>query len=166
MSQEQLWAPWRLAYIARDSPSKSVDECFICQGLADANDRENYVVLRAAHAVVLLNKYPYNNGHLLVAPQVHKGRLDQLTPEEALDVHQNLARMVRVLEKIMKPDGFNIGANLGKAAGAGLPGHLHWHIVPRYYGDTNFMPVVADTKVIGQALDVLHQQLTAEIAAG
>jgi ATP adenylyltransferase len=108
---------------------------------------------------VVLNRFPYNNGHLLVAPQAHKGRLDELEPPEILEMQQTLGRMVQVLNGLMHPDGYNIGLNLGRVAGAGLPGHLHWHAVPRWNGDTNFMPVLADAKVIPQALDALYDML-------
>jgi len=107
----------------------------------------------------LLNRYPYNNGHLLVSPNRHVGRLDEMTSQELLDVNEWLSRLVSLLETKMKPDGFNIGVNLGKVAGAGLPGHVHWHIVPRWNGDTNFMPVVGDVKVIVQSLDALYDLL-------
>jgi ATP adenylyltransferase len=113
---------------------------------------------------VVLNRFPYNNGHLLIAPKAHKGRLDQLTPDEILDLQEALTRMVGVLEQLMKPEGFNVGLNLGKVAGAGLPGHLHWHVVPRWNGDTNFMPVLADVRVIAQSLDALYDLLAPALA--
>ncbi|HEY3789866.1 MAG TPA: HIT domain-containing protein [Urbifossiella sp.] len=159
---DQLWAPWRMAYVADPKEKRkppTADACFICQGLAATDDRANLLVHRTPLSVVLLNKFPYNNGHLLVAPNDHKGRLDELTPEQILDLQLVLRKMLGILEARMKPDGFNIGLNLGKAAGAGLPGHLHWHIVPRWNGDVNFMPVVADTKVIVQSLDALYDLL-------
>jgi ATP adenylyltransferase len=162
---EQLWAPWRLSYITKEPPPPGGgDDCFICRGLAEADDRKNQIVLRTPQSVVLLNRYPYNNGHLLVAPLTHAGRLDQLTSEELLEVNETLRRMIGVLEKAMRPDGFNVGVNLGKVAGAGLPGHVHWHIVPRWAGDTNFMPVLADVKVIVQSLEALYDLLTGELA--
>jgi ATP adenylyltransferase len=156
---EQLWAPWRLAYIAKHPPQTD-GGCFICQGLAAADDRANQIVLRSSLSVVLLNKYPYNNGHLLAAPKRHVGRLDEMTADELLDVNVQLRKMVGILEQTMKPDGFNLGVNLGRVAGAGLPGHIHWHIVPRWNGDTNFMPVLADVKVIVQSLESLYDLLT------
>lgn len=155
---DQLWAPWRLAN-AVNTPSKG-EECFICRGLSQSQDRENLIVRRTALSVVVLNRFPYNNGHLLIAPQRHEGTLTGLTTDEVLDVQETLRLMVRRLEQTMKPDGFNIGLNLGKAAGAGLPGHLHWHIVPRWNGDTNFMPIFTDAKVIVQSLDALYDLLT------
>jgi ATP adenylyltransferase len=156
---EHLWAPWRLSYVAAAKPPTPQDPCFICQGLAGTNDRENLLVLRAPRSVVVLNRFPYNNGHLLVAPLAHKGNLDELDAAELLETQETLRRMVRVLAGLMRPDGYNIGLNLGRAAGAGLPGHLHWHIVPRWHGDTNFMPVLADTKVIVQSLHALYDLL-------
>jgi ATP adenylyltransferase len=158
---DQLWAPWRLAYVIKDAPPKEGDDCFICRGLAESDDRRNLIVERTSRGVILLNKFPYNNGHLLVAPLAHKGRLDELSADESLDLQQSLARTIQKLERLIRPDGFNVGLNLGKVAGAGLPGHLHWHIVPRWNGDTNFMPVLADAKVIVQSLDALYDLLTA-----
>lgn len=156
---DHLWAPWRLSYVATAKPPTGDDPCFLCTGLADDNDRAHLIALRTPLSVVILNRYPYNNGHLLVAPRRHKGRLDELTPEELLETMETLRRMVGVLDELMHPDGYNIGLNLGHAAGAGLPGHLHWHIVPRWHGDTNFMPVLADVKVIVQSLDSLYDLL-------
>ncbi|HEX3152222.1 MAG TPA: HIT domain-containing protein [Gemmataceae bacterium] len=161
---DHLWAPWRLSYVAREGPSKSGDDCFICRGLAEADDRRNLIAQRTPLGVVVLNRFPYNNGHLLVAPQAHKGRLDELTPDESADLQRTLTRLVATLERLMKPEGFNIGLNLGKVAGAGLPGHLHWHVVPRWNGDTNYMTVVADTRVISQSLDALYDLLAPALA--
>jgi ATP adenylyltransferase len=160
---EQLWAPWRLAYVATPKLPTAEDACFICQGLAEQDDRRNLIAWRTAHSVVVLNRFPYNNGHLLVAPLAHKGSLDALDAAELLETQETLRRMVRALDCLMRPDGYNIGLNLGRAAGAGLPGHLHWHIVPRWNGDTNFMPVLAEVKVIVQALDSLYDLLVAHL---
>jgi ATP adenylyltransferase len=157
---EQLWAPWRLSYVANPKPPGESDPCFICRGLAENDDRANLIARRTEHSVVVLNRFPYNNGHLLVAPRRHLAHLDLLEPGEILDMQQTLTLMVKELEKLMRAEGFNIGLNLGKVAGAGLPGHLHWHIVPRWFGDTNFMPTLADTKVIVQSLDSLYDLLT------
>jgi ATP adenylyltransferase len=162
---DQLWAPWRLAYVAAAKQPTEGDPCFICRGLAEQGDRANLILLRTPHSVVLLNRFPYNNGHLLIAPQSHKGQLDELSCEEILDSQHTLARMVQELRRLMQPDGFNLGVNLGRIAGAGLPGHLHWHIVPRWNGDTNFMPVLADVKVIAQSLDSLYDQLRTQLDA-
>src|SRR5207302_1601141 len=143
---DQLWAPWRLSYVTTAKAPAPSDPCFICQGLAAGDDRINLIAWRTPGSVVVLNRFPYNNGHLLVAPRAHKGGLDELTADELLETMETLRGMVRVLDGLMKPDGYNVGLNLGHAAGAGLPGHLHWHIVPRWNGDTNFMPVLGDTK--------------------
>jgi len=160
---DHLWAPWRLSYVATAKPPTGDDPCFLCTGLADDNDRAHLIALRTPLSVVVLNRYPYNNGHLLVAPRRHEGHLDALTSEELLETMETLRRMVGVLDDLMHPNGYNIGLNLGHAAGAGLPGHLHWHIVPRWHGDTNFMPVLANVKVIVQSLDALYDLLVGRL---
>jgi ATP adenylyltransferase len=160
---DQLWAPWRLSYVATAKAPSASDPCFLCAALADTDDRTNLVVLRTPLSVVVLNRFPYNNGHLLIAPVAHKGDLEALTAPELLEVMETLRQMVGVLGELMHPDGFNVGLNLGHAAGAGLPGHLHWHVVPRWHGDTNFMPVLADVKVIVQSLDALYDLLAGRL---
>jgi ATP adenylyltransferase len=168
---EQLWAPWRLAYIKGEDetprternpvlPQGADPQCFICRAAADSADRENLVVHRKELTVTILNRYPYNNGHLLVAPAAHLGRLDQLSPAQHADCMLTVTMWVSVLERLMNAEGFNIGLNLGRVAGAGLPGHLHWHIVPRWNGDTNFMPSLAGIRVIPQSLDALWELLS------
>jgi ATP adenylyltransferase len=156
---DQLWAPWRLDYVAAPSKPESGSDCFICRGLAETSDSVNLIAQRTSLSVAVLNRYPYNNGHLLVAPLAHKADLADLSDDELLDLQKTLRVMAAKLTRILKPDGFNIGLNLGRVAGAGLPGHLHWHIVPRWNGDTNFMPVLGDTKVISQSLDALYEML-------
>jgi ATP adenylyltransferase len=158
-TMDHLWAPWRLAYVASAIPPGPDDPCFICRGLADRDDRRHLIAWRTSRSVAVLNRFPYNNGHLLVAPQAHKGHPGDLTAEETLDVMNTLTRMLAVLDDLMHPDGYNLGLNLGRVAGAGLPGHLHWHIVPRWHGDTNFMPILGETKVIVQSLDALYDLL-------
>lgn len=162
---DQLWAPWRLSYVkqpAKPLPTAGPD-CFICRGAVGSDDRENLIVLRTNLSCVILNRFPYTNGHVLVAPFAHKARPDELADEEALDLQRGIRRMIGVMEKSLNPDGFNVGLNLGRAAGAGLPGHLHWHIVPRWVGDTNFMPVVGDVRVIVQSLESLYDLLAGEL---
>lgn len=156
---DQLWAPWRLAYIASAKKTTDADPCFICRAGAEADDRRNLVAQRTAKSLVLLNRFPYNNGHLLVAPRAHKGKLGELESQEVVELQHTLAHLVEVLDELIQPDGYNIGLNLGRVAGAGLPGHLHWHIVPRWNGDTNFMPVLAEVKVIAQSLDSFWEML-------
>jgi len=135
-------------------------DCFICQAVVDSRDRERHVFFRSETSIGILNRYPYNNGHLLLAPQRHVARLDDLTEDEMLELTRQITRWVQCLEREMQPDGFNVGLNLGHAAGAGLPGHLHWHIVPRWTGDTNFMTAIGGAKVIPQSLDALWEILT------
>ena len=171
MNHEQLWAPWRLDYVKGERPSPGETPtlaflpgadpaCFLCRAVADTKDRDNLVVSRGRDTIVILNRYPYNNGHLLVACQQHLGRLDELSPQTNLEAIQVITRMTTIISQSMNADGFNIGLNLGKVAGAGVPGHLHWHIVPRWQGDTNFMPVLAGVDVIPQSLDALWELLT------
>ena len=143
----RIWAPWRAQYVrdASSSPQPH-SSCFLCQGLAGDDDRENLVVLREANSFVVLNRYPYNNGHLLVAPCLHRGTLAELSGRDLLEPIETIRKMTVVLDRMFQPQGYNIGLNQGKSAGAGLPGHLHWHIVPRWDGDTNFMPILAGIK--------------------
>ncbi len=162
---DQLWAPWRLSYVAapKDKSSEVGEECFICRAVAGSDDRASLTVHRTDLSIVVLNRFPYNNGHLLVCPRGHHARPDDLSPEELLDLQLVLRNMMAILERRMKPDGFNVGLNLGRSAGAGLPGHMHWHLVPRWSGDTNFMPVLTDTRVIVQSLDALYDLIRDEL---
>ena len=164
---ERLWAPWRLSYVANAKPPAADDPCFICANLAAGrqHDAENLIAERGERSVTVLNRFPYNNGHLLVAPNAHKAELAELGNDEIVEIQRTIARLVEVLRAMMKPDGFNIGLNLGRSAGAGLPGHLHWHIVPRWNGDTNFMPVLSDTRVIVQSLEQFHALLCKELGS-
>lgn len=160
---DHLWAPWRLAYIAAPRKPADGDDCFICRGLAEADDRKNLIPLRTPRTAIVLNRYPYNNGHLLVAPLAHKGAFSDLDDGELLELQQSLARMIALLDEAMSPHGYNVGLNIGRVAGAGLPGHLHWHIVPRWNGDANFMSTVADTRVISQSLEALYDLLVSKL---
>jgi len=168
VSYDQLWAPWRLAYIENSKDEKpGEDHCFLCRYRDDPNhDDENFVVLRGPTTFVVLNRFPYNNGHLLVAPLAHKASLDELDDAEILSCQHQLRAMAKLYGRILHPDGFNIGLNLGRVAGAGLPGHLHWHLVPRWSGDTNFMTVVDDVRVIPQSLRALSTWLRTELDKG
>lgn len=160
---DRLWAPWRLSYVAAPKPATNAEPCFICRGLAEDHDRANLIARRNSHSVVVLNRFPYNNGHLLIAPNAHKGQMHELSADEILEMQQTIAQLIGVIDGMMKPDGYNVGLNLGKAAGAGLPGHLHWHLVPRWNGDTNFMSVLDDTRVIVQSLDEFFTLLTEKL---
>jgi ATP adenylyltransferase len=160
----RIWAPWRAQYV-RDASSDAQPHspCFLCQGLADHDDRKNLIVLREANSFVVLNRYPYNNGHLLVAPRIHRGTLAELSGADLLEQLETIRKMTSILDRLFQPQGYNIGLNQGKAAGAGLPGHLHWHIVPRWDGDTNFMPILADTKVLIESLQELFDRISEEL---
>ncbi|HEX4128949.1 MAG TPA: HIT domain-containing protein [Pirellulales bacterium] len=175
MSNEKLWAPWRLAYIAdlhrpeqaapAWTPPPGADaNCFMCRAAHQQRDRENLVVHRGPTTVAILNRYPYNAGHVLVAPRDHLGWLAEIPAAVQLEAMQQISRLTVALQKLMNADGFNIGLNLGRAAGAGWPGHLHWHVVPRWPGDTNFMPVIGSVDVISQSLDVLWEMLSEALA--
>ena len=139
-----------MAYIRKFSEKSS--ECFLCKASKDQRDDVNLVVHRGNRCFVILNRYPYNNGHIMVAPYKHTGKISDLDDDELMEMMQLLKLSIEVLEKEYRPDGFNVGLNLGRAAGAGLEDHLHFHVVPRWIGDTNFMPVISDTKVIPESL--------------
>jgi ATP adenylyltransferase len=176
VNEERLWAPWRLEYVTgNESAAEPLPEltawmngadsaCFICKAAATyvaalKADRQLLVADRGANSLVVLNRYPYNNGHLLVAPRRHVGDLGDMTRDEHLECIERLSKFSRLYREKLGAEGFNIGLNLGRAAGAGLPGHLHWHLVPRWAGDNNFMPVLAGTRVIPQSLEALWELL-------
>lgn len=142
---ERLWRPWRMAYI---KGTERHDTCFLCEKAASASDADDLVLGRGERVYALLNLYPYNTGHLMVAPYRHVGELDDLDAEEEREIWEWVKRSIAAHRRTTHPQGFNVGINLGQVAGAGVPGHLHVHVVPRWGGDTNFMPVVADTKVL------------------
>jgi ATP adenylyltransferase len=162
MSVPALYAPWRMDYIKSLGKEKKDDTCFLCEAAAadDVAKRKDRLVLwQTDQSIVMLNRYPYANGHLLVAPRIHKGDLEDLTAEESQDVLVQTARAVKLLRNAVSAHGFNIGMNLGRVAGAGVPGHLHQHIVPRWGGDINFMHVIGDVSVVPQANVQLYQEL-------
>lgn len=144
-----LWNPWRYQYIKNAGKE---GECLFCN-LRSSEDRGAYIVLRGERAFAVLNAYPYNSGHLMIAPYEHVGDLEELDDETLLEMMGMLKLLIRALKKAMNPDGFNIGVNIGRAAGAGVPGHVHIHLVPRWTGDTNFMGVIAGAKTLPAALD-------------
>ncbi|MGQ9553693.1 MAG: HIT family protein [Anaerolineae bacterium] len=152
---QHLWSPWRMAYLV----GAKVDGCILCQKLAENADEANLVVHRGKHSFIVLNLYPYNNGHLMVVPNRHVPSLENLDAEELLDLMMMVNLALAALRNSMSPGGFNIGVNLGKAAGAGIDGHVHVHVVPRWQGDTNFMPVLAETRVIPESLPDTRQRL-------
>ena len=160
MDKPVLFAPWRMNYI-RSLEDPDAGKCFLCLA-AEADDQERegrFVLWTSAHSVVLMNRYPYTNGHLLVAPLAHKAELSDLTHDEVCDLQHQTIRGVELLKRAISPQGFNIGINLGRCAGAGVPGHLHQHIVPRWAGDGNFMSVIGDIRVVPQATEELYREL-------
>jgi ATP adenylyltransferase len=161
---DQLWAPWRIEYVR----STKQDGCLFCQKSRARDDRRNLVATRGELCFVLLNTFPYNNGHLMVAPYEHAGELEALSAEQCGELMLLVQRSIQALKLKFRPDGFNVGWNLGGVAGAGIADHLHIHIVPRWNGDTSFMPVLSDTTVVCQSLEAAYEELTeafAEIAS-
>ncbi|HEX9308361.1 MAG TPA: HIT domain-containing protein [Anaeromyxobacter sp.] len=161
--EKPLWAPWRMEFIRADKPKG----CIFCEFPAapEADDRKNLLVHRSAHAFTCLNRYPYNSGHVMVIPRAHVADLGSLSPEDHADLGEELRRAVAVVRATYAPDGMNVGMNLGRAAGAGIADHLHWHVVPRWAGDNNFMPVLADQRVVVEALDEAWTRIHAAFAA-
>jgi ATP adenylyltransferase len=151
-----LWAPWRLTYVQQAGEQQ---ECVFCLEAEGALGSDSLVVQRGARALVLLNKFPYSSGHLMVAPLRHVAALGDLTAEEASELHVLTVGAIHVLNEISTPDAFNVGWNLGEVAGGSIAGHLHEHVVPRWAGDTNFMPVLADVKVVPEHLEATRARL-------
>ncbi len=157
MISDKIWAPWRITYIKDHKKEKG---CLFCRVLRSSKDKKNLVIFRSEHSLCMLNLYPYNNGHIMVAPKRHTSSLENLNETETTDLMNSVKKATLLLKKTLKPQGFNYGINSGKVSGAGIEGHLHVHIVPRWQGDTNFMPVVFNTKIISQSLSALYQALT------
>lgn len=153
---DKLWAPWRTKYISKIGSMKG---CIFCSKPKARNDRKDYIVARTRHSFSILNLYPYNNGHMMIVPYRHVDSLTKLNKEEIADLIDLLNRSQELLSDTLNPDGFNIGINVGRAAGAGVKDHIHIHIVPRWVGDANFMPVSASTKVISESLGALYGRL-------
>ena len=154
---DKLWAPWRSKYVTKIL--KEQKGCVFCRILAQKKDKKNFIIQRTKHCFSVLNIYPYNNGHLMVLPKRHVEDLSKLKREEREELMDLLDDSKQLLDAVVKPTGYNIGINLGRAAGAGFPGHLHIHVVPRWSGDVNFMPVVSDTRVISQSLKSVYKRL-------
>ena len=162
--ERPLWAPWRMEFIDGPRP----EGCIFCRFPAEQGeepDRRNLLVHRSGQAFTMLNRYPYNSGHLMVIPLAHVARLEDLPAPAFSDLHQELRRAIAVVREAYRPEGFNVGMNLGKVAGAGIADHLHYHVVPRWGGDTNFMPVLADTKVMVEHLDTTYERIRRAFAA-
>ena len=156
---EQVFAPWRIEWVEREDRNEDLDGCVFCALPEREDARETRVVAATEHAFVLLNNYPYNPGHVMVIPREHTGDYRDLDDETLLDHARLKGRTFDALERALSPDGFNAGLNLGRSAGGSIADHLHTHVVPRWGGDTNFMPVVADTKVIVEAVDDTYDRL-------
>jgi len=155
---DRIWAPWRLAYV-KDAAKDSEDECIFCAKPAADDDEANLIVHRGERAFVILNLYPYTNGHLMVAPFEHTGRIQDLPTETVAEMMALAKQSMDGLERVYDPHGYNVGFNQGRVAGAGVEHHIHMHVVPRWGGDTNFMPVIADTKVMPQTLEQSYEAL-------
>lgn len=156
---ERLWAPWRMTYIAETVKQEQPDGCIFCTMLADDDDERNLILCRGELCFAVMNLYPYNTGHLMVIPVRHTADFGLLTAEEHAELGRMLELSRRALEECFIPHGFNIGMNIGRAAGAGILDHLHYHIVPRWNGDSNFMGVVSDTKVLSESLPESYRRL-------
>jgi len=152
---KRIYAPWRYKYVS--NPDSEV--CIFCKAANDKNDRKNGILFRGNFSFVLMNKYPYNNGHIMVAPYKHTGDFNALNKDEMLEMSKFLAVWQKVIKEAMHTDGFNIGMNLGRIAGAGFEDHLHYHLVPRWCGDTNFMPIIGETKIVPMAIDEAYDLL-------
>ena len=153
---ERLWSPWRMEYLMSDSD----EGCIFCVKPPQGDDASNLILVRTPLSFIMLNAYPYNNGHLMVAPFRHVGSFTELTSDERCDLMDAVAHAERILVRAFSPQGMNVGVNLGHCAGAGMPGHLHVHVVPRWEGDTNFMPVVGETRVLPETLQQTYERLS------
>lgn len=153
---ERLWAPWRIEYIRNVSKEKG---CFLCAALKEKEKAKVFIIEKNPKAFTIMNRYPYNTGHLLIAPVRHIGEWEGLDDEEILDIHRLISRAIKAIRCTMNPDGFNMGINQGLVAGAGLVDHFHIHLVPRWKGDTNFMPVLGETKIISEALNKTYNKI-------
>ena len=156
---KQLWAPWRIEYIR----SPKHDGCIFCDFPREHRDGERLILYRGKLSFIIMNNYPYNPGHVMIAPYRHVGKWEDLDDDELLEIMKLSQLVIKALKEVMNPDGFNMGVNLGRVAGAGIDDHVHLHIVPRWNGDTNFMPVIADTKVIPESLQEAYYELKGAI---
>lgn len=152
---ERLWAPWRMMYIKHGKEAK----CFLCRIIKEKRDKNNFVLLRTKKVISILNLYPYNNGHIMVVPRRHTNSLEKLLPQNIEEIFLHINKFTAALKRSFRCHGFNVGLNLGSSAGAGEARHVHFHIVPRWRGDTNFMPIISDTKIIPQGLRTTYTQI-------
>jgi ATP adenylyltransferase len=151
-----VWAPWRMEYVGSDQAGEG---CIFCPGNDRTQDEKRLILCRGEWSIVLMNKFPYSNGHLLIAPLRHSSSFDSLSPDEKLDLFNMAERSMSVLKEVMNPAGFNIGMNLGKVAGAGVEDHMHFHIVPRWSGDTNYMTVLGEVRIIPEHIQATYERL-------
>lgn len=161
---KRLFSPWRSKYIStfkNEKPRKG--ESLFTRILRENRDEKNLVVIRKKHCFVLMNLYPYNSGHLMIVPYKQTSEIQDLSNEEYSEILETAAEMIAILKKIMKPQGFNFGANIGRVAGAGIDDHIHFHIVPRWNGDTNFMPILGDTKVVSEDMKATYKKITSAL---
>ena len=156
---DRIWAPWRIEYVSR----KRTKGCIFCKIFREKNDKKNLILFRSQHCFAVFNKFPYNNGHLMIVANKHVDFFDALSDKASSDIIKTLTKVKSILKKTIKPGGFNIGLNVGKIAGAGVDKHLHFHLVPRWQGDTNFMPILASTKLISQSLNDLYKKMKKEV---
>lgn len=161
---DRIWAPWRVQYILgvkpeKDAKNETPESCIFCQALSHGNDEEKLILHRGKTNFIMMNLYPYTSGHLMIVPIRHLNRLEDMTDEEMLEAMTLSRKMLKVFRKVMNPEGFNLGWNLGRVAGAGVVEHVHLHIVPRWNGDANFMPVLGDVKVISEHIESSYKKL-------
>ncbi len=157
---DRIWAPWRMAYLSGEEKPRR-EGCIFCWKPLEGEDEANLILERREHCFTLMNLYPYSNSHLMVVPYRHTADFTSLSAGELLDCQQGIVRVIQVLKDSVDPQGFNVGMNMGQAGGAGIAAHLHWHVVPRWNGDTNFMPVTGGTKVISESIQEGYQRLKA-----
>lgn len=155
---EKLWAPWRMKYIEGIETEKN-SECIFCEKPSEETDKANFILYRGKLCFLILNVFPYNNGHLLIVPYTHTQQFEELGAETVLEMNEVASIAIRAIKKTMRPDGFNMGMNLGRSAGAGIAEHIHLHLVPRWNGDTNFMSVIGGTKVISESLEDSYNKI-------
>lgn len=157
---ERLWSPWRMAYLTN---AEKPEGCVFCRKLAEEKDAENLLVYRGRHAAIIMNLYPYNTGHLMVIPYQHVSSTEELDRDTLMEMMELVNLCIRILRRTMHPDGFNVGINIGRAAGAGIAEHVHIHIVPRWTGDSNFLTILGQTRVIPELLEDTYRRLTAAL---
>lgn len=160
---ERMWSPWRSEYMDSFKESKSDNKSFIIQAIESEDNEKHLVVARFPLSIILMNKYPYNNGHILIAPKREVNDILLLSDEEYFEINRVLKIAIQAIKNVYSPHGYNLGVNSGTAAGAGLPSHLHYHIVPRWNGDSNFMPTIADVKVVSESIQKSRNLLEIEI---